>query len=99
MLNANGLTEATSPVIVQSFEVGNLKQLATMTKVRLVQLFDDVTARPYDLVKAGDPRTYKDLMAPAELTRACDLRLRHRPLEAHDPARGRQRRPASLPRP
>ncbi len=67
VLNANGLTEATSPVIVQSFEVGNLKQLATLTKVRLVQLFDNVTARPHDLVKAGDPRTYKDLMAPAEL--------------------------------
>ncbi len=38
-----------------------------MTKVRLVQLFDDFDARPYDLVKAGDPRTYRDLMAPAAL--------------------------------
>lgn len=67
VLDANGYTSASSPVFVQSFEVGNLKRLATMTKVRLVQLFDDYAARPYDLAKAGDARTYKDLMQPAAL--------------------------------
>jgi glycerophosphoryl diester phosphodiesterase len=66
-LAANGLTEPSAPVFVQSFEVGNLKRLAGMTGVRLVQLFDDFDARPYDLAKAGDPRRYRDLMAPGEL--------------------------------
>jgi glycerophosphoryl diester phosphodiesterase len=67
VLEANGYTSPSSPVIVQSFEVGNLRRLATMTKVRLVQLLGDYAARPYDLAKAGDARTYKDLMAPSEL--------------------------------
>ena len=66
-LNANGYTDASAPVFVQGFETGNLKELAGKTKVRLVQLLDDFGARPYDLVRAGDPRTYKDLMAPASL--------------------------------
>ncbi len=67
VLNANGYTDASAPVIVQSFETSNLKELAGKTKVRLVQLFDDFTVRPYDLVKAGDPRTYKNLMTPESL--------------------------------
>ena len=37
---AAGWTEKSSPVIVQSFEVSNLKYLRTKTDVRLVQLFD-----------------------------------------------------------
>jgi glycerophosphoryl diester phosphodiesterase len=67
VLDANGLTGPEAPVIVQSFEVGNLKRLAGMTRVRLVQLFGEPGARPYDFVGSGDPRTYKDLMAPAAL--------------------------------
>lgn len=67
VLEANGYVGPASPVIVQSFEVGNLKRLAGMTRVRLVQLMDEYGARPYDLAKAGDPRTYKDMMAPAGL--------------------------------
>jgi glycerophosphoryl diester phosphodiesterase len=67
VLEANGYTSPSSPVIVQSFEVGNLRRLATMTKVRLVQLLGEPAGRPYDLAKSGDPRTYEDLMASAEL--------------------------------
>jgi glycerophosphoryl diester phosphodiesterase len=63
-LAANGYTKKTDPVFIQSFETGNLKKLSTMTKVRLVQLLDVATARPYDFVVAGDPRTYRDLMTP-----------------------------------
>jgi glycerophosphoryl diester phosphodiesterase len=62
-----GLSGPEAPVFVQSFEPTNLKRLAGMTRVRLVQLFDEAGARPYDLAKAGDPRTYGDLMTPEGL--------------------------------
>lgn len=66
-LNKNGYTEKTSPIIVQSFEVGNLKTLATLTKVRLLQLLDEPQERPYDFVVSGDTRTYGDLARPENL--------------------------------
>ena len=37
-----------------------------MTDVRLAQLVN-CTGAPYDLVAAGDPRTYADLVTPAGL--------------------------------
>ncbi len=55
------------PVFVQSFETGNLQALRRVLKVPLIQLLDTATARPYDLVAAGDPRTYGDLATPAGL--------------------------------
>lgn len=67
ILEQHGYTRRESPVFVQSFETGNLKQLRAMTKVRLVQLFDDFGERPYDLVAKSDPRTYADLMTPSSL--------------------------------
>ena len=51
---------------IQSFEVGNLKALAKMTQLPLVQLID-ATGAPYDFVAAHDPRTYADLITPAGL--------------------------------
>jgi len=68
-LAAARLTERASPVFIQSFEVGNLVELAGKTKVRLVQLFDELDLRPFDFVVKNDPRTYRDLMAPAELAK------------------------------
>ena len=65
-LTANGLADRRSPVIIQSFETGNLRQLDRMTKVRLAQLVD-CSGAPYDLVAAGDPRTYADLVTPQGL--------------------------------
>jgi glycerophosphoryl diester phosphodiesterase len=75
VLNANGWTTKDAPVIVQSFEVANLKFLRRLTSVRLVQLVDadDVDAnggivlkapseRPYDFVVTGDRRTFADLV-------------------------------------
>ncbi|HZN22976.1 MAG TPA: glycerophosphodiester phosphodiesterase family protein, partial [Burkholderiales bacterium] len=50
----------------QSFETANLRKLARMTRVRLVQLISD-TGKPYDFVVANDPRTYADLAKPAGL--------------------------------
>ena len=76
-LERYGYTSKSSPVIVQSFEVSNLKYLRSKTQVRLVQLVDandvnpdgsiDLTApfdRPYDFAVAGDARTFASLLTP-----------------------------------
>ena len=69
VLDRNGLNKRKSPVFIQSFEQSNLKQLNTMTPVRLVQLVDandtdPITGeptyaapfdRPYDWTVSGDP--------------------------------------------
>ena len=65
-LRANGLDSRRAKVFIQSFETSNLKELNGETRVPLVQLIDEVGA-PYDLVAAGDPRTYADLVTPAGL--------------------------------
>ena len=62
-----GYTTRESPVFVQSFETQNLRDLNEMTEVRLIQLLDRFDAQPHDFVVTGDPRTYRDLMAPAAL--------------------------------
>ena len=75
-----GYTTKASPVIVQSFEVANLKYLRSKTQIRLVQLVDgndqnadgsiDLTApydKPYDFAVAGDARTFASLLTPAGL--------------------------------
>ena len=75
-----GYTTKSSPVILQSFEVSNLKYLRTKTQLRLVQLVDadDVNAdgsmslvapydKPYDFAVAGDARTFASLLTPAGL--------------------------------
>lgn len=79
-LRAAGWTEKASPVIIQSFEVANLKYLRTKTQVRLFQLVDaggldkdgNITltapsAQPYDFVATGNPKTFKDLVTKAGL--------------------------------
>ena len=65
-LRANGLDRPGAKVFIQSFETANLKELNGKTRLPLVQLIDAVGA-PYDLVVAGDPRTYADLATPAGL--------------------------------
>ncbi|GAA4692464.1 glycerophosphoryl diester phosphodiesterase [Promicromonospora umidemergens] len=65
-LRRNGFDRADAPVIVQSFEVGNLQDLDTMTDVRLGQLVSSSGA-PYDLVADGDPRTYADMVTRSGL--------------------------------
>lgn len=62
-LRRHGLDKHKSKVFIQSFETGNLKQLDHLTRAPLVQLVDAAGA-PYDLVAAGDPRTYADLVTP-----------------------------------
>lgn len=53
-------------VFIQSFETGNLRALRARTRIRLVQLLD-AAGGPADLVAAGDPRRYADLVTPAAL--------------------------------
>jgi glycerophosphoryl diester phosphodiesterase len=48
-------------VFVQSFETTNLRELSGELDVPLVQLLS-ATGAPADLVAAGDPRTYADLV-------------------------------------
>ena len=75
-----GYTSRTSPVILQSFEVANLKYLRGKTQLRLMQLVDadDINAdgsirlappfdRPYDFAVAGDARTFASLLTPEGL--------------------------------
>jgi glycerophosphoryl diester phosphodiesterase len=65
-LQRNGYIDEDSPVIIQSFEVGNLQRLNVMTRVRLAQLVN-CTGRPWDFVVSGDSRTYADLVTPTGL--------------------------------
>jgi glycerophosphoryl diester phosphodiesterase len=67
ILDENGYSDRNDPVFIQSFEVGNLKDLNEMTDVPLVQLFDASNAQPYDFVVSGDERTYGDLTTPEGL--------------------------------
>ena len=53
-------------MFVQSFETGNLRRLRAVLRVPLVQLVSAHGA-PADLVAAGDPRRYADLVTPAGL--------------------------------
>src|SRR5215213_77833 len=68
VLKKNGMNSRSSRVFIQSFEQGSLKELNTMTRVRLIQLVDanDTDAsgnptyappfdRPYDWTVSGDP--------------------------------------------
>jgi glycerophosphoryl diester phosphodiesterase len=61
-----GLNSKDAPVFVQSFETTNLRQLSAELHVPLVQLLGAAGA-PVDLVAAGDPRTFPDLVTPAGL--------------------------------
>jgi glycerophosphoryl diester phosphodiesterase len=65
-LNANGYIGETAPVFIQSFEVGNLQDLNSLTDVPIVQLLNG-SGRPYDFILSGDTRTYADLATPTGL--------------------------------
>lgn len=76
-LDNNGYRDRSSPVLIQSFEVANLKALRKITAIRLVQLIDNPKNppaangaprnQPYDFTVAGDRRTYADLTTAAGL--------------------------------
>ena len=61
-LHRAGLDGPNAPVFVQSFETSNLRELKESgVRVPLVQLLSSSGA-PYDLLAAGDPTTYADLV-------------------------------------
>jgi len=82
-LNAAGYTSKSSPVIIQSFEISNLKKLRMMTGVRIVQLLSaydndintgkpiylpkDPDSAPWDWIASGDTRNYGDMLTKAGL--------------------------------
>jgi glycerophosphoryl diester phosphodiesterase len=65
-LRRHGLDRADAPVFVQSFEVGNLRRLAQVTRVPLVQLVD-AGGGPWDLARNGAARAYADMLRPESL--------------------------------
>ena len=66
MLQKYGYRGKRAPVIIQSFEVANLKQLSRMTDVPIAQLINS-GGKPWDFTVRNDPRTYADLATPAGL--------------------------------
>jgi glycerophosphoryl diester phosphodiesterase len=66
-LRENGLDRADSPVVVQSFETTNLKELNREIDVPLVALLDSPTVIPGDVQAAGGTSTFADLATPAGL--------------------------------
>jgi glycerophosphoryl diester phosphodiesterase len=66
ILKRNGLNRPDAPVIIQSFEVTDLKVLSEQVRVPLLQL-TSATGAPADFVAKGDPRTYADLVTAAGL--------------------------------
>lgn len=76
-LVASGYRGKAAAVFLQSFEVANLKELRSLTDMRIVQLIDNPKNppapngaprnAPYDFVAGGSTRTYADLVTPAGL--------------------------------
>ena len=67
-LRRAGLNRRRSEVLVQSFEVSNIRQFARRSRVGILQLIDSSGA-PYDFVESGKPRTYEDMVTPRGLRR------------------------------
>ncbi len=66
VLAANGYRGRDAAVFIQSFEVGNLKELRAMAGYRLVQLVAPGGA-PHDAIEAGSGLTYADMITPQGL--------------------------------
>lgn len=77
LLVASGYRGKEAAVYLQSFEVANLKELRSLTTMRIVQLIDNPKNppapngaprnAPYDFVVAKNGRTYADMVTPAGL--------------------------------
>ncbi|MDY7226453.1 glycerophosphodiester phosphodiesterase [Hyalangium rubrum] len=69
-LQANDFSKSEASVYIQSFETTNLKYIrekigSSQDNWKLMQLIDAAEKAPYDLVKAGDSRIYRDLLTEA----------------------------------
>ncbi|HEY0239312.1 MAG TPA: glycerophosphodiester phosphodiesterase [Friedmanniella sp.] len=97
-LHRHGWSRRDDPVVIQSFETGNLRALAQLTDLPLIQLAH-VTGAPYDLRSTGDPRTYADLMTPqglAEIKGYADQVGLHKDLMIPRDAAGRLLEPGPI---
>jgi glycerophosphoryl diester phosphodiesterase len=70
-LQAHAYTRS-APVVIQSFEVANLRQLHALLgtahpNIRLLQLISAPDERPADVMAAGGKTTYADMLTPAGL--------------------------------
>ncbi|MFX8727412.1 hypothetical protein ABTM60_18905, partial [Acinetobacter baumannii] len=70
---------ASAPLIVQSFEIGNLKVLRGLLgdrpNVQFMQLIDENDQRPGDVIKAMGTLTYAQMLTPeglAEIAKYAD---------------------------
>jgi len=61
-LTRAGWNRADAPVFIQSFEVGNLRALKSLTSVRLIQLI--ATGSPTDRAKNADLPSYAEMLTP-----------------------------------
>ena len=97
-LHRQGWSRRDDPVVIQSFEVGNLRTLAGLTDLPLMQVAHVVGA-PYDLQSTGDARTYLDLMTPrgmAEIKEYADQIGLHKDLMIPRDADGRLLEPSPV---
>jgi glycerophosphoryl diester phosphodiesterase len=62
-LRRHGLDRADAPVFIQSFEVSNLRRLAALTRVPLVQLIEP-EGRPWDSTLGRSALSYADMVRP-----------------------------------
>ncbi|HEY9375105.1 glycerophosphodiester phosphodiesterase [Streptomyces sp.] len=67
LLRRYGRHRAHSPVFLQSFEPSSIQRLAKLVDSPRVVLLSAASSRPWDFVKAGDPRTVADLVTPEGL--------------------------------
>lgn len=70
-LQAHAYTR-TAPVVIQSFEVSNLKELHGLlgperSNIALLQLIDQSDRQPGDVLAAGGAQTYAEMITPAGL--------------------------------
>ena len=85
-LQANDVDRADAPVILQSFEVGNLRDLNEMTSVKIAQL-DQPVGPAVRLRRGGRPAHLRRPRDPGRARRGRRVRRRRRPREVgHDPA-------------
>lgn len=66
-----------APVVIQSFEIGNLRHLheriaGTRPNIRLLQLLGDPSGKPADAIAGTDGPTYGQMMTPAGLQRIAE---------------------------
>ena len=65
-LGKNGWNRADAPVLIQSFEVSNLRALKQQTPVRLMQLVAP-KGQPYDYAAQGKPEGFAEMLTPQGL--------------------------------